>query len=187
MAFIAVLMLLAAVLPHKITALTSGILSLLVKGDIYMGLNRIILLASDLSRALLIFYGILITIILLRLIMFRNEKVEYFKTWDCGYQGGTPRMQYTASSFSSDTVYVTKPILIHRKELIKPEGIFPKKSSLKTENIDITDIIINYFIKSYIEKFFNAVSVIQSRTAQQYVIYVIVFIIVTFIWIIGVK
>ena len=119
--------------------------------------------------------------------MYRREKVEYFKTWDCGYQGGTPRMQYTASSFSADTVHVTKPFLINKKELVKPEGIFPGKSGIKTENIDITDIIIIYFIKKWIEKFFNAVSVIQSRTAQQYVIYVIIFIIVTFIWIIWIK
>jgi len=96
-------------------------------------------------------------------------------------------MQYTASSFSADTVNITKPVLIHRKEIIKPEGIFPKESSIKTENIDITDIIIKYFFIKIIEKFFNAVSVIQSRTAQQYVMYVIVFIIVTFIWIILIK
>lgn len=187
MIIIAFLMLVVSVIPHKITGLTGGVSALLVKADLSAELVKAVSIASDLSTALIIFYGILLALILARILMFRKEKVEYYKTWDCGYQGGTARMQYTASSFSADTVYVTKPVLIHKKELVKPEGIFPRKSSIKTENIDITDIIITYFIKKWIEKFFNAVSVIQSRTAQQYVIYVIVFIIITFIWIIGVK
>jgi formate hydrogenlyase subunit 3/multisubunit Na+/H+ antiporter MnhD subunit len=187
MVFIAVLMFLAGILPHKVIGFTSGISAMLVKADASAEFSRIISLASDLSIALLIFCVILVIITLLRVIMYRREKIEYFKTWDCGYQGGTPRMQYTASSFSADAVSVTKPILITRTELTKPEGIFPGKSGIKTENPDVSDLIITLYIKKWIEKFFDAVSVIQSRTAQQYVIYVIVFIIVTFIWIIWIK
>ena len=187
MIFIALLMCFAGLLPHRVIGFTSGITSLLVKSAPGAEFSRIVSLASDLSIALIIFCGILVAIMALRLIMYRREKVEYFKTWDCGYQGGNSRIQYTASSFSADTVYVTRPFLINRVKLVKPEGIFPEKSSIKTEDIDITDIIIVYFIKKWIEKFFNAVSVIQSRTTQQYVIYVIIFIIVTFIWIIWIK
>jgi len=187
MMIIAVLMLLAGLLPHKVIGFTTGIASLLVKSDSSAEFARVISLASSLSTALIVFSGILIFLTLLRVIMYRKEKVEYFKTWDCGYQGGSPRIQYTASSFSADTVHVTRPFLINRKLLVKPEGIFPGKSSIKTMNIDITDIIIVHFIKKYIQKFFNKVSIIQSRTTQQYVIYVIVFIIVTFIWVIWIK
>jgi hypothetical protein len=187
MIMIAVLMFLAGILPHKVIWFTSGISAMLVKTGSGAEFSRIVSLASGLSTALIVFYGILVTVTLLRIWMYRREKIEYFKTWDCGYQGGTPRMQYTASSFSADSVYVTKPILIHTKNLVIPEGVFPKKSGIQTYDTDITDLIITYFIKKWIEKFFNAVSVIQSRTAQQYVIYVIVFIIVTFIWIIGIK
>ncbi|HNX25219.1 MAG TPA: proton-conducting transporter membrane subunit [Spirochaetota bacterium] len=187
MGIIAVLMFLAGILPHKVIGFTSGISAQLVKADTSAEFIKIISLASDLSIALVVFCGILVTVTFFRVIKYRKEKVGYFKTWNCGYQGITPRMQYTASSFSADTVYVTKPILFHRKVLVKPEGIFPGKSALKTENIDATDIVITFFIKKWIEKFFNAVSVIQSRTAQQYVIYVIVFIIVTFVWVIWIK
>ena len=187
MVIIALLMLIIGVLPHKVTGFTSGISALLVKAESAAESARIISLASDLSSALVVFCGILFALMLLRIVMYKHEKVEYYKTWGCGYQGGTPRMQYTASSFSADSVSVTKPVLINRTELVKPEGMFPGRSSIKTENIDITDIIIVSFIKRAIDRFFNMVSVIQSRTAQQYVMYVIVFIIVTFIWIIWVR
>ncbi|PKL16250.1 MAG: hypothetical protein CVV49_17190 [Spirochaetae bacterium HGW-Spirochaetae-5] len=187
MIFIAILMVLSGLLPHKIMGYTSGISALLVKGDGEVEFVRAVSLAADLSLAMIIFCGIVLSITIFRVILYKREKVEYFKTWDCGYQGGTSRMQYTASSYSADTVNVTKPILINRKELTPPEGIFPKKSWIKTSDVDITDIIITHVIKKWIERFFDAVSVIQSRTAQQYVIYVIIFIIITFIWIIGVK
>jgi formate hydrogenlyase subunit 3/multisubunit Na+/H+ antiporter MnhD subunit len=187
MIMIAVLMFLAGILPHKVIGFTQGISAILVKAGTGTEFSRIVSLASDISTALIVFYGILISVTLIRIRMYRRAKIEYFKTWDCGYQGGTPRMQYTASSFSADSVYVTKPILIHKKNLITPEGFFPKKSGIQTYDTDITDLIITYFIKKWIEKFFNAVSVIQSRTAQQYVIYVIVFIVVTFIWVIGIR
>ncbi len=187
MIFIAVLIVLSGLLPQKVIGYTSGITALLVKGDGEVEFVRAVSLASDLSLAMIIFCGILITITLIRVVIFKREKVEYFKTWDCGYQGGTSRMQYTASSYSADTVNVTKPVLINIKELSAPEGIFPKKSGIKTSDVDITDIIITHVIKKWIERFFDAVSIIQSRTAQQYVIYVIIFIVITFIWIIGVK
>ncbi len=187
MVIIAALMLLAGLLPQKVIGFTSGITTLLLKTDVTWEFSRVISLASGLSTAMFVFTGILVSITLLRVMIYRRETVEHFKTWDCGYQGGTPRMQYTASSFSADTVNVTKPFLIHKKDLVKPEGIFPGKSSIKTENFDITDILVIYVIKKLIDKFFNLVSVIQSRTTQQYVIYVIFFITVTFIWIIWIK
>lgn len=187
MLFIALLMFSAGLFPHKLIGFTSGISALLVKSSPGAEFDRIISLASDLSMALIVFCAIFTGLLGLRMMMYRKEKVEYFKTWDCGYQGGSPRIQYTASSFSADTVNVTKPFLVIKKILLRPKGIFPGKSGIKTEDIDITDIIIVYVIKKWIEKFFNAVSVIQSRTTQQYVIYVIIFIIVTFIWIIWIK
>jgi len=187
MFFIAALMFLIGVLPDKVIGFTSGISALLVKTDATAEFNKIISLASDLSIALIVFFAILAVITIFRAAMYRREKIEYFKTWDCGYQGGTPRIQYTASSFSADAVSLTKPILITRKELIRPEGIFPGKSGIRTENPDVSDLIITLFIKKWIEWFFNKVSVIQSRTAQQYVLYVIVFIVVTFIWVIWIK
>jgi formate hydrogenlyase subunit 3/multisubunit Na+/H+ antiporter MnhD subunit len=187
MIFLSALMVLSGLLPHKVMEYTSGISALLVKGDGEVEFFRAISIASDLSLAMIIFCSILITITIFRVVIYKRERVEYFKTWDCGYQGGTSRMQYTASSYSADTVNVTKPVLINRKELTAPEGIFPKKSAIRTSDIDITDVIITHVIKKWIERFFDAVSIIQSRTAQQYVIYVIIFIIITFIWIIGVK
>ncbi len=187
MVIIAVLMLLTGLLPHKVISFTSGITTLFVKTDVSWEFSRVIYLASNLSTSLIIFTGIAAAITLFRVMMYKKENIEHFKTWDCGYQGGTVRMQYTASSFSADTVNVTRPVMIHKKDIVEPAGIFPGKSSLRTENIDITDILIIYVIKKWIEKFFNTVSVIQSRTTQQYVIYVIVFITVTFIWIIWIK
>ena len=112
MVFIAALMFLIGIFPHKVIWLTSGISANLIKANTATEINRIIGLASALSIALIIFYGILAAILLFRIIMYRKDKVEYFKTWDCGYQGGSPRIQYTASSFSADTVHVTRPILI---------------------------------------------------------------------------
>ncbi|MBU1153131.1 hypothetical protein KKB84_04070 [bacterium] len=79
-----------------------------------------------------LFLLLIITAIIWRKLLFANRQVETSLTWDCGYACPTPRMQYTASGYVQPITEAFCRILRTRKRLKKPEGIFPKESSLAT-------------------------------------------------------
>lgn len=112
----------------------------------------------------------------------RKKTNSSFKTWDCGYQNGSARIQYTASSYSESFVELTKPILMVSEKRESDEEIFPKKASLETSADDYFELAIKKPIEALF-KFFEIFSKIQSRNTRQYIIYAIVFIIITIIWI----
>jgi hydrogenase-4 component B len=61
-------------------------------------------------------------------------------TWGCGYVGGTPRMQYTASSFSAQFTNVYRSVLEQLRREKLPEGVFPEKNGfLNTHFVDAVE------------------------------------------------
>jgi NADH:ubiquinone oxidoreductase subunit 5 (subunit L)/multisubunit Na+/H+ antiporter MnhA subunit len=58
-------------------------------------------------------------------------------TWDCGYAAPTPRMQYTARSFSElATALILPRALAPRTKAARPVGLFPSAGTLGTEEAD---------------------------------------------------
>ena len=51
-------------------------------------------------------------------------------TWDCGYAQPTARMQYTASAFIQPLADLFNGILRQKKDIVKPESLFPDHSSI---------------------------------------------------------
>ena len=55
-------------------------------------------------------------------------------TWDCGYARPDARMEYTGTAFTQPLSDLFNPVLKVKKQLVKPENIFPEKASLQ-ENV----------------------------------------------------
>jgi formate hydrogenlyase subunit 3/multisubunit Na+/H+ antiporter MnhD subunit len=111
----------------------------------------------------------------LRALLLRNKSVYRYKTWDCGYQQITARMQYTATSFASPFLGFMSPFFI-----INPEG-------KRHYGHDILEFyLINpilKFNKNVLQRFYW----IQSGNTQQYILYGLVFLIITLVFTVGVK
>jgi len=118
---------------------------------------------------------------LIRYILLKNKKVEYFKTWDCGYQFGNNKMQYTGSSFIRPFWNIIKLFVKVDYYRTSPEGLYPKHLDFKIVIIDFAE---GYFIKpmcEVIRKVLNLFSWMQSGNTQAYILYGIIFIIIILI------
>jgi len=187
MFILSAVIILTGLFPQVLLSVLYKPMELIIGGDIHSYFAKTSIILNNYSTGVLIFTGILLFVIFLRVLMLKIKKPEYENTWGCGYNSLSGKVQYTASSFSDDVSNLSRPILITKKEVTFDGKIFPLKSNLGTKNFDITDIIFDKFIFFPIKKVLDLVSIIQSRTAQQYVLYVIIFIVINFFWIIGVK
>ncbi|MDD3013254.1 MAG: proton-conducting transporter membrane subunit [Candidatus Gastranaerophilales bacterium] len=135
-------------------------------------------------------FGFIILFILIyvfRTLLLKNKEVSSYKTWDCGYQAGNNRMQYTASSYASPFLSFLKPLFIKDFHIKKPKGLFPKGAHFKLHIQDIFEFyLINPVIKTN-KKFLERFYWIQSGSTQQYILYGLLFLIVALIGMIGVN
>lgn len=99
-------------------------------------------------------------------------------TWDCGYAAPSPRMQYTASSFSWPVIAMFKPAIRPRLHADIDKDIFPRHARLASRTDD-------FFREAMYAPLFRAVSrlarrmyVLQEGRNQLYVLYIAITILV---------
>jgi len=68
-----------------------------------------------------------------------KSRMRFHVTWGCGYQGITPRMQYSGSSFSDPLVQVFKPLLRQLRRENLPRELFPKTAFVNTHFVDAVE------------------------------------------------
>lgn len=123
----------------------------------------------------------------LRTLLLKNKNVYSYKTWDCGYQEGNNRMQYTASSYASPFLSFLKPFLVKNFDISKPKELFPKEAHFEMHIHDIFEFyLINPVLKAN-KKFLEQFYWIQSGSTQQYILYGLIFLIIALFGTIGVK
>lgn len=142
---------------------------------------------GSISKALFIFIGMFAVVFLLRFLLLRKRKVSIQKTWDCGYQAGTPRIQYTASSFAEPFLLLAKKLIDYKTIIKPPAGLFPKEASLERDSADMIETKAIMPTVSLLNKFLNLFSWIQSGRTQNYLIYGIVFLLLALLFVIGVR
>ena len=108
-------------------------------------------------------------------------------TWGCGYQAPSSRIQYTASSFASTFLKPIGPFLRLEEENVYPEGVFPKEASYKSRPHDVIEAATVKPASKLINFIMRAFSWIQSGNTQQYILYGLIFLIVSILWVMGAK
>lgn len=139
---------------------------------------------SSLNIALiLLFSGLFI----LRYFLLKSKKVTYEKTWGCGYDRESSRVQYTANSFTRPFLGFLTPFYERVLEFKQIKELFPSKTSFKSKIYDIFD---NYLIRPVvkmdefiIKKFYW----IQSGNTQRYLWYGVLALIISIILVLGDK
>ncbi len=110
-----------------------------------------------------------------------KKAITRYKTWDCGYQAGTARMQYTSHSYSAPFMEMLDNIFVRKTAIAKPEGVFPQKGHFR---LKFNDIIEYYMIKPLIkgtQKILGKFLWIQNGDTQMYILYGFIFLIIAII------
>lgn len=143
---------------------------------IYVRLNMAALILGSL---ILFFTG-------LRWLLLRGKSVTTFKTWDCGYQAESSRLQYTASSFAASFVEIGSALVPNQSNLESSRELFPSAAQFSSQSGDVTEQSLIRPSLSLLQKALHRFAWIQSGKTQQYILYGLIFLLILIIWIIGV-
>lgn len=123
----------------------------------------------------------------IRQLLLRGKTVEYHKTWGCGYQKLSPKVQYSANSYTRPFLGFLTPFYKRELTFSQIKELFPQKTSFKSRILDIFDYYIIKPIGVIDEFIVSKFYWIQSGHTQQYLIYGVVFLIVAIVLLIGGK
>lgn len=136
---------------------------------------------SIFNLVLLIVVG---SILSLRRVLIKNKTVTGHKTWGCGYDKVTNKMQYSNYSFSRPFLGFLTPFFIRELDFKNIKELFPQKTHFKSKVIDIFEF---YLVKPIIEldkfiikKFYW----VQSGNIQKYLLYGLIFLLIAIIWVV---
>jgi formate hydrogenlyase subunit 3/multisubunit Na+/H+ antiporter MnhD subunit len=140
---------------------------------------------SALCGATWIFIALAVGLAVVRKKMLSGRDVSKSTTWDCGYIGSSPRIQYTASSFAQPIVLLFRMFLRSKYRLDEPQGFFPERASFRSET---PDVLGDYFYRPAMAGVAWAASKLrwlQHGRIQLYVLYIALTIFVLLIWKLG--
>jgi hydrogenase-4 component B len=152
-----------------------------------MVLPEIISLMTMISIASAVFISLIIFFFVVRTFLLRKRTVQVFKTWDCGYQEESSRIQYTGSSFAQPFLQLTAELVLQKVPVHKEQVLFPEHASFESHAQDFSERLLIQPSIRLLNKFLNKFSWIQSGRMQQYIIYGLIFLVALLIWIWGGK
>ena len=142
-------------------------------------LQSILALTQGLSW---IFCGLLILLIIATIIRICiNKKAQEHTTWGCGYDRPNSHMQYTPSSYDNLFVSTLKPLFKRVSHIKKPKDLFPKEAYFELEIEDIEEAYIVEPILKLDEKILTKFERIQNGNMQQYILFGLLFLVITII------
>lgn len=136
---------------------------------------------SPLSVLVLGILVIGIVLILVKIIGRRSRERKY-GTWDCGFVGLNPRMQYTATGFSKPIRIVFRALYMPNRELKTEEGTSPYYHKSMKYVVSTQSLFEKYFylpVVNLVTKFLRKTRLsIQTGSVHTYLIYIFVTVII---------
>lgn len=135
------------------------------------------------ARGSALLLGLILAAALLRRWLLRGREVAAGPTWGCGYPSGTPRIQYTAASFSQPTLAPFALLLPPRQvKLERPQGYFPVSASAEEELGDLAGERVLVPAARRLAKALGSLRIIQHGRVQLYLVYVFATLVVLLVW-----
>lgn len=130
----------------------------------------------------LVCFGLIAFILLLTMVklVIENKRAQHC-TWGCGYDKPNNHLQYTASSYASPLLSMLTPLFKKVFDIKKPKTLFPKDAHFE---LHIEDVEEAYFLKPFIkatEKFLVKFEKIQNGNIQQYILYGLIFLVLSLV------
>lgn len=119
---------------------------------------------------------------LLRRALLARHGVKRGPVWGCGYQYGTPRIQYTPASFVEPAARIFGPVMGTTVTSKLPEGFFPANASLDVEAPDVVRGRFYTPLFQLIERACNALKILQNGLVNMYILYILITLVALLIW-----
>lgn len=173
--------------PSTIIQIISGVINQFTQTNSTTEFNSILTVYYSLSKGLLLFIAIFLFFFLIRYFLLRKKEIKIFKTWNCGYQLESSKLQYTGSSYSLPFLELVAAFVPQKTTVETGKEIFPVEVKLKTSQHDFVERIFIQPMLRYVRSFLNLFAWVQSGRMQQYILYGLIFLVLILIWIIGVR
>ncbi|MEZ4525597.1 MAG: proton-conducting transporter membrane subunit [Desulfobacterales bacterium] len=152
---------------------------------------------NSLSKGFLLFLLTAVLVWMLRSRLRSRKGVSHCKTWDCGYQAGNVRMQYTASSYADPFVRIIRPVLDYQEHFRLPVRhtadnkkdflLFPEAAGFESHTKDKMESCVIEPVISLLSRFLHLFSWIQSGNIRVYILYGLIFLAAITVWTMGVQ
>ncbi|MBF0521013.1 MAG: hypothetical protein HQK92_14980 [Nitrospirae bacterium] len=134
MVILSAVCLIVGIFPLPVTALIKTP-AMLISGVSGFALNDALMPAFSVSKASFIFLLFIFAILGLKHILLKKRTTVTAKTWNCGYENVSSRMQYTASSLTAPLINLIQPIVAKGESA---GGVFSPKGD-EIDQIDVED------------------------------------------------
>jgi len=183
MAFLVVPMILIGIVPMLAISLVTSTVGLFLPGASTIVWLEIVSLMTTVSTSLAVFVLFIVFFLAVRKFLLRNKSVQVFKTWDCGYQQESSRVQYTGSSFAQPILQLVAELVPQKIQVHKDQVLFPVHASFESHAQDVSERVFIQPAVRLLNKFLNKFSWIQSGRMQQYILYGLLFLVALLLWI----
>ncbi|HIJ81086.1 MAG TPA: hydrogenase [Desulfuromonadales bacterium] len=112
----------------------------------------------------------------------RRSPVGTASTWGCGYQRGTARMQYVASSFSELAVMVFNGTILQRIERPLLQGLFPGRAACVDQSTETILERMIYPLFQLTGMLFSFLHRLQHGQMHVYMIYIFATLLILMLW-----
>lgn len=103
-------------------------------------------------------------------------------TWGCGYQAGTPRIQYSAASFSEPTAKLLAAGMGLKTRHSMDKGFFPARATLSVTASDrVLDTVLTPIFEA-IARLCDSLKIMQHGRIHLYILYMLVTLILLLVW-----
>ena len=142
-----------------------------------------LILIRNVSLTAGLFLAIIITITLLRRMLYVRKQVDSGPTWGCGFTQPTVRMQYTGTSYAMSMVDFYRPFVPAKTVYTGIKKIFPGLTTYQTKVEDIAEKSMHQEVVKPLFKLLEKMRWIQHGKIQLYIAYIILAIVVLLLFI----
>jgi hydrogenase-4 component B len=170
---------LTGVFPQILLEITLRILPLIPGLQLESQVGGLLAISWGITKISLLFGGIVLLLLLVRLFLYRRKALDSSSTWGCGYTRESARIQYTGTSYSLPVLKFFSPFTLPKVMHIKINSHFPKKRSHYSIIFnDIAEMFWDRGLVKPIRTVFDKLRWIQHGEIHLYIGYILVTIII---------
>jgi len=183
MAFLGLSCCLIGLFPGAVLPAIGRALSVLVPSNLPNDLINQAPVLLGINQLALGLVAVVFLLFLLRKALISGRPVTQAPTWGCGHAFGSPRMQYTASSFAQFPVSLFQKLARPICETSRPRGYFPEPNAGFASRTP--DLVWDRFLLPLIrrgQEWFHMLRGFQHGRVQLYLVYMFLFLVALFLW-----
>ncbi len=135
-------------------------------------------ITENITLAAAIFFVVFLTILSLRMLLYRKKPVGRSGTWGCGFTQPTVKMQYTGSSYAAFILEFFKPVAPMKEDHPAIQGRFPGNTHYHSHIHDIAELHMGNVAIRPILWMFDRLRWIQHGDIHLYIGYILLAVVV---------